>query len=154
MALRLGLDCFTVHNDATTASPNWITVGRVKDENLTLSKALADVTTRNAAGWRQQVGTLKEASVDLQLLFDDTYSDPDNLLFRNSFLNNGLILLGFFDKDPTLAGTTIEGLYGGWEVTEHSFNRELESAVMIDITLTSREDDAGNGPQWMSITNP
>jgi len=153
MGIRLGLDAFTVHNSGSTGTPTWVTVNKIKDENLSLTKSLADVTTRQAAGWRQQVGTLKEASVSLQLLFDDDYSEANNLLFRDSFLNNTRILLGFFDKDPTLAATTIEGLYGGWEVTEHQVNRELENAIMIDVTLTSREDDDGNGPQWLQIVN-
>ena len=113
MALVLGLDAFTAVNTGSTETPVWAEVEKIRDETLNLTKALSDVTTRQANGWRQQVGTLKEGSVDLQVLFDNDYTDADNLLFRNSFLNNTRLLLGFFDKDPDTAATTIEGLYGG-----------------------------------------
>jgi hypothetical protein len=150
--LVLGLNAVTAENTGSTATPVWVVVTNTKDETLNMETALSDVTTRAADGWRLQVPTLSDASVDTQMLY--LSQDPTFNRFRDSFLNKTRLLMGFFDDDPAAAGTTVTGLTGGFSITTFSLGRELEEAMMVDVTFTVREDDTGSGPQWTSIVNP
>lgn len=150
MSSVLGLDCYTGLNSGTIASPTWSEIGLVKDETVNLSKALADVTTRQANGWRLQRGTLKEASIDLQLLYDPSDDDFDE--FRDAFFNNTQLLLGFFDGDIEEDGTYY-GLHAAFNVTAFSQPRNLEDAVVVDITLVPDLEAVTNtAPAWVTIT--
>ena len=145
MALVLGLNAVTAHNSAADLStPTWVTMDNIRDETLNMETALSDVTTRAANGWRQQVGTLSEGSVDTQILYDT--SDADFNVIMTAFLDKSIIEMGFFDGDPTVSGT--QGFVGGFGVTNFTIGRELEEAMMVDTTFTVREDKLGNGPSW------
>lgn len=157
VGIVLGLNAVTAENTATTASPMWEIITAVRDETLNMESALSDVTDRASNGWRLQVGTLSEANVDTQLVYKagDSASQPQFTNIRDAFLNKTRLLMGFFDGDPTLAnipaGEYTNGLIGGFGVTNFTINRQLEEAMMADVTFTAREDDDGNGPQWLEV---
>ena len=153
--LVLGLYAFTALNSGTTAAPVYTELLNTKDETLNMESALSDVTTRAANGWRLQVGTLSDASVDTQALYK-AGTDANFDTIRDAFLNKTRILMGFFDGDPAGAGAgnTVSGLTGGFSVTNFTQNRALEEAIMVDVTYTVREDDAGNGPVWTKYATP
>lgn len=145
--LVLGLNAVTAINSGTTAVPVWEILTNIRDETLNMDTALADVTTRAANGWRLQVGTLSQGSVDTQMLYDT--EDTDFQTIQAAFLARSRILLGFFDADPATTGT--QGLVGGFGVTNFTINRQLEEAMMVDVTFTARENDVGDGPSWVTI---
>ena len=147
MALVLGLNAVTARNTGTTAAPVWVIMTNVKDETLNTTTALSDVTTRAANGWRLQVGTLSEGTVDTSILYDT--ADTNFTAIQTAFLAKTRMLLGFFDGLPTVAGT--QGLRGGFSVTNFTINRQLEEAIMVDVTFTARENDVGAGPSWITI---
>lgn len=149
--LVLGLNAVTARNSGTTGTPVWEILSNTKDETVNMETALSDVTTRAANGWRLQVGTLSDASIDTQMLY--LADDAEFNFYRDAFLNRSRLLMGFFDDDPDAANTTISGLYGGFGVTNFGIGRELEEAIMVDVTFTAREDDTGQGPQWLTIVN-
>lgn len=153
-ALVLGMNAYTAENTGTTAAPVWAEITNIRDETINMETALSDVTTRAANGWRLQVATLSEATIDTQMVYKA--NDPEFNSIRDSFLNRGMILMGFFDDDPALAAAdnTVSGLIGGFGVTNFSGNRALEEAIMNDVTFTAREDDEGNGPQYVDLTTP
>jgi len=70
MATRLGMDAKLYRNTGDYATPTWVEVSNVKDVTLNLEKGEADVTTRANAGWRATVGTLKDASIEFQMVWD------------------------------------------------------------------------------------
>jgi hypothetical protein len=149
----LGLNAVTVENTGTIAAPVYVEIKNIRDEAMNLETALSDVTTRASNGWRMQVGTLSEASIDGQMVYQaGTNQEFENM--RDAFLNKSRILMGFFDDDPAAAGQTVNGLVGGFGVTNFSIGRQLEEAMMVDVTFTAREDDQGDGPQWVTIVNP
>ena len=152
MALVLGLNAKTAINTGDSTTPVWEIITLIKDETLNMETALSDVTTRAANGWRLQVGTLSDASVDTQLLYDINDADGHFDLILQAFLNKTRLLLGFFDADPTAAGAN--GLIGGWSVTNFSIGRQLEQAMMVDVTFQVREDDLGAGPSWITTAAP
>lgn len=152
MSLLLGLNAVTARNTGTTAAPVWVIMTNIKDETINMETALSDVTTRAANGWRLQVGTLSEGSIDTQILYDT--EDADFQAIMDAFMSKSRILMGFFDDDPAAAATTVNGLVGGFGVTNFTINRQLEEAVMVDVTFTARENDEGNGPSWEELVNP
>ena len=147
-AIVLGLNAYTARNTGTTQYPVYVEVTNVRDETLNMETSLADITNRAANGWRLQVGTLSDASVDTQMVYKA--ADTEFEFFQTTFLNKSRVLMGFFDDDPALgaADNSVQGLTGGFGVTNFTINRGLEEAMMADVTFQVREDDAGNGPDW------
>ena len=152
MAVVLGLQAFTCINSGTTAAPVWETITNIKDETLNMETALSDITTRAANGWRLQVGTLSEGTVDGGMIYD-TEDTVGFVPIQTAFFDKSRVLMGFFDGDPNGTDNTYNVLIGGFSVTNFSINRQLEEAMMVDTTFTVREDDEGNGPQWITVTN-
>ena len=75
MAIRLGLNAKLYRNTGSYASPTWDEIGNVKDVTLNLESAEADVTVRANNGWRATVPTLKEASVEFEMVWDTEDDD-------------------------------------------------------------------------------
>ena len=147
----LGLNAKTYIGSGTVATPVWgAPDGLVRDETVNLTTALADVTTRSAQGWRLQVSTLTEGTVDGQILYDTTNTDFD--LIRSAFFAKLSLLMGFFDGLVTIPGS--EGLVGAFMVTNFSIPRMLEEALMVDVTFTATADSAGKPPAWKTIPTP
>jgi hypothetical protein len=68
MAIRLGLQCKAyIKRGSPTA---WHEVGNLRNVTLSLEKGEADITTRAANGWKLTVGTLKEGSVETEMVWD------------------------------------------------------------------------------------
>ena len=119
-----------------------------------METALSDVTTRQAAGWRLQVGTLSDATIDASMLYLASPAPVGSqaAVLRDAFLNKSRVLMGFFDDDPAASNVgEVSGLTGGFSVTNYSLARQLEEAMMFDVTFVVREDDVGNGPVWTVI---
>ena len=150
MAAILGLDAKT-YFAGTIASPVFTDeVGPIKEETVNLEKSLADITDRRANGWRLQAGTLKEGTVDIQMIYDP--ADADFNQFEDAFFSNDQLVLAFMDGDCTVAGTYY-GLLGAFEVTSFSQPRPLEDAIVVDITLTPvLESSTNSPPEWHEVT--
>lgn len=146
MAIVLGLNAKTYVNTAgTMAAPTWVLIPTIKDETLNMTSALADVTTRQANGWRLQTGTLSEGTVDATIIYD-TADTTGFVRFRESYFNKTRILMGFFDGAVATVGT--QGLKGGFMVTSFTVGRQLEEAMTVDLTFTVVPDNLGSGPTW------
>ena len=85
MPAKLGLDAKLYRNSGTYAAPTWDIVGNVKDLTLNLETGEADVSTRANNGWRATVGTLKDASLEFEMVWDT--ADSDFGAVRDAFLN-------------------------------------------------------------------
>ena len=97
--IKLGLDCKLMRGTAgTTATTE---MKNVKNVTLNLEKAEADITTRAASGWRVYAGTLKEASIEFEMLYDT--EDEDFTTILNAFLNG--TVLSMFVSDGS--GSTV-----------------------------------------------
>ena len=89
MAIVLGLDAILMRGSAgSTASTE---VKNVKDLTLNLESGEADVTTRATKGWRASVATLKEASLEFNILYDT--EDEDYNAFADAYFNNTFQIL-------------------------------------------------------------
>jgi len=132
MSVTRGKDFKLYRNtdDPYDSSPTWSEVTNVRDLTRTLEPALADASIRGS-DFRLQVPTLKEFTVDFQMVYDpdDTHYDAMEDAF---FANDGqefLILDGSIDTAGS-KGIRFQGYIGNFSV-----NEALEDVGLTDVSL-------------------
>jgi len=145
MAIKLGMDAKLYRNTGTFASPTWNIIPNVKDLTLNLETGEADVTTRGNAGWRATVATLKDASIEFEMVWDT--EDDDFTAFRNAFLGNTAVEMAVLDG--LVATTGSQGLRATCMVTSFTRNEPLEEAITVSVTLKPTYN--ANAPSWMTV---
>ena len=138
MASKLGLDAKLFRGTAGTQGT--IEVTNVKDVSLSLESGEADVTTRKAKGWKLSVATLKEASLEITILYDT--EDEDFIAFKEAYFSNTPISLFVTDGD-----TTAHGLDADFSVTGFTVDQPLEEAVTVKVTAKPTASD--RAPVWV-----
>jgi hypothetical protein len=138
MAIKLGLDAKLFRGVAGTQGT--IEVTNVKDVSLSLESGEADVTTRKARGWKLSVATLKEASLEITILYDT--EDEDFLAFKEAYFSNTPLSLFVTDGD-----TTAHGLDADFSVTGFTVDQPLEEAVTVKVTAKPTASD--RAPVWV-----
>ena len=144
MATRLGMDAKLYRNTGTYAAPTWGEVSNVKDVTLNLEKGEADVTTRANAGWRATVGTLKDASIEFQMVWDTVDAGFDAI--RQAFFDNTPIEFAVMDGDITDPDS--EGLRATFDIFNFTRNEALEEAILVDVSI--KPTYADNAPEWIT----
>ena len=140
MSAKLGMDAklyFKV--DGQAGGGAWTEMSNVSDVTLNLEAGEADVTTRANGGWRATVATLKEGSVEFEMLWKP--SDPGFAAVKNAFFNNGMIGLQILDE---AAG---EGLQADFSVTNFSRSEPLEEGIKVSVTVKITDSDTP--PSWI-----
>ena len=145
MAVKLGLDARLYRNTGTYAAPIWNEIKNVKDVTLNLEAGEADVTTRSNAGWRATVATLKDGSIEFEMVWDT--ADDDFAAIRDAFLNRGAIEFAVMDGDITTSGS--QGLRATCMVTSFSRNEALEEAITVSVTV--KPTYSVNPPSWIVV---
>ncbi len=146
MSVRLGLDARLYYGPANSGAATELT--NVKDVTLNLEKAEADVTTRANNGWRATVGTLKDASIEFQMIWDT--ADAGFAAIRDAFMSDTPLdfrVLSGASDDPES-----EGLLATCEVFSFTRNEALEEAITVDVTI--KPTYAANPPQWVNGAAP
>ena len=138
MAIKLGLDAKLFRGVAGTQGT--IEVTNVKDVSLSLESGEADVTTRKAKGWKLSIATLKEASLEITILYDT--EDEDFIAFKEAYFSNTPISLFVTDGD-----TTAHGLDADFSVTGFTVDQPLEEAVTVKVTAKPTASD--RAPVWV-----
>jgi hypothetical protein len=145
MAVKLGLDAKLYRNTGSFASPTWNEVINVKDLTLNLEAGEADVTTRGNNGWRATVATLKDGSIEFEMVWDT--EDMDFAAIRDTFLNRAAMEFAVMDGGIAVAGS--QGLRATCMVTNFSRNESLEEAITVSVTV--KPTYSVNAPIWMVI---
>ena len=138
MAIKLGLDAKLFRGTAGTQGT--IEVTNVKDVSLSLESGEADVTTRKARGWKLSVATLKEASLEITILYDT--EDEDFLAVKEAYFSSTPLSLFVTDGD-----TTAHGLDADFSVTGFTVDQPLEEAVTVKVTAKPTASD--RAPVWV-----
>ena len=144
MGIKLGMEARLYRNTGTYAAPTWVEVTNVKDVTLNLEKGEADVTTRANQGWRATVGTLKDASVEFQMVWDT--NDAAFAAIQQAFFNNTTIEFAVMDGDITDPAS--EGLRATHDIFNFTRNENLEEAIMVDVSI--KPTYADNAPEWIT----
>lgn len=148
MAIRLGLNAKLYRNTGSYASPTWNEIGNVKDVTLNLESAEADVTVRANNGWRATVPTLKDASVEFEMVWDT--ADEDFQAIRDAYLNNTTLEVLALDGPVSGAGSTgNQGLRAVCNVTGFSRSEPLEEALSVSVTV--KPAYSANPPTWFVV---
>ena len=135
MAIVLGLDAKLLRG--TAGATGATEVKNVKDLTLNLESGEADVTTRATKGWKASVATLKEASLDFGILYDNEGADfqaVSSAYFKNK-------PLALFVSDG--AGN---GLDADFSITGFSVEQPLEEA--LSVSVTAKPTASTRAPAW------
>ena len=143
MSVKLGMDAKLFRNTGTYETPTWAEVTNVRDVTLNLEAGEADVTTRGNAGWRANVATLRDASLEFEMVWDA--ADDAFTEIRTAFLPNGSIEFAVMDGDIATSGS--QGLRATMAITNFSRSEPLEEAITVSVT--AKPTYADNPPEWM-----
>ena len=138
MAIIIGLDAKLFRGTAGTQGT--IEVTNVKDVSLRLESGEADVTTRKSKGWKLSIATLKEASLEITILYDT--EDEDFIAFKDAYFNNTAISLFVTDGD-----TTAHGLDADFSVSGFTVDQPLDEAVTVKVVAKPTASD--RAPVWV-----
>ena len=97
----------------------------------------ADITTRAAEGWRITAATLKDASLEFEMVWDT--SDNGFKAIKNAYFNNTAIALFASDGDGN-------GLDADFVVTSFSRSEPLEEALTVSVTC--KPTLVSRAPTW------
>jgi hypothetical protein len=146
MSVKLGLDAKMFRNTGTFATPVWNEIKNVRDVTLSLETGEADATTRGNNGWRATVATLKDGSVEFDMVWDS--ADDDFTAIRDAFLNKTALELAVMDGDIATSGS--QGLRASFMITNFSRNEPLEEAITASVTV--KPTYSAHPPEWMTTT--
>lgn len=153
MAAKLGLDAKLYYLSTGTraawpgsgAPANLEEITNVKDLTLNLEKGEADVTTRANSGWKATLPTLKDGSVEFEMVWD-----PDDTGFtaiQEAFINGTSIALAVLDGASTTVGS--QGLWADFAVTNMSREEPLEEAIKAKVTVKPTYSSVA--PEWVTV---
>jgi len=145
MAIRLGMEAKVYRNTGTYGAPVWVEITNVRDVTLNLESGEADVTTRANSGWRATAATLKEASVEFEMVWDT--ADAGFTAIKDAFFDGTNIDLAVMDGDIGQTGT--QGLRAEFGITSFSRSEPLEEAITVSVT--AKPAYSVNAPEWMVI---
>lgn len=139
MGYKLGKDCkayfftsvLTEKWDGTGAAPTNTEMPNVKDVTVNLETGEADITTRANNGWRATAATLKNGSVEFEMIWDP--ADPGFTKIQTAWSNSEEIGLAFMDGAIEASGSS--GLASNFTVTNFSRSEPLEEAVKVSVTV-------------------
>ena len=145
MSVKLGLDAKLYFCAAGIGgSPTWTELTNVKNVTLSLTKGEADVTTRANNGWKATAGTLKEGSIEFEMVWDT--ADTGFSAIKDAYFNNTKI--GLAVMDGPVAGPGSQGLWADCMITDFSRDEPLEDAISVKVT--AKPTYSANPPIWKS----
>jgi len=149
MGHKLGMNCKFYHSAtllSETSGPDavtWNEIENVRDLTLNLETGEADITTRANNGWRATAATLKDGSIEFEMLWDT--GDAAFGALKDAWANSTEIALAAMDGDIETAGS--EGLAGNFTVTNFSRSEPLEEGVTVSVTVKP-----SSFTQWYEVT--
>ena len=117
-------------------------MSNVKDVTLNLEAGEADVTTRGNQGWRATAPTLRECTVEFEMLWKPGDAGFESV--KTAFLSSGSLRLAVLTGEKATSGT--EGPLGDFSITNFSRNEPLEEGVTVSVTAKLAEFD-----QWVEV---
>ena len=132
----LGMNAVMKYGTAGTRANS--TLSNVRNVTLNMETGESDVTTRANGGWRATVSTLKDASVEFEMVWEPT--DAGFTAIKNAFFNNSAVAL------LVLSSSAGEGLDADFMITSFSREEQLEEAIMVSVT--AKPTLSTRAPAW------
>jgi len=134
----LGKDCklyfstTLLDGDANTPdSLSWTEIDNAKDVTTNLETGEADITTRANNGWRATAATLKDGSIEFEMLWKPGGAAFDAL--QAAWEAAGEIAIAALDGEESAVGS--QGLASNMTVTNFTRSEPLEEAVTVSVTI-------------------
>lgn len=158
--VQLGMNAKLYINTANTfvapasiaPSNTVVEMTNVRDLTLSLDKSIADVTTRGNGGWRAEVGTLKTASVEYEMIADpeDTYYNAVRDAWLNSTPTQFAVFSGLLASP---VGTDTEGLVAVFDIQTFTRAEPLEGAQVVSVKMTPTYiTNTTYAPAWKEVS--
>ena len=149
MSVKLGKDAKLYYCAAGIGgTPTWTLLSNVKNLKANLQKGEADVTTRANNGWKATVGTLKEGSVEFEMIYDP--ADAGFTAMETAYFDNTVIGIAVMDGDIATSGS--KGFWADCAVIDFSRDESLEEAIVVSVTM--KPTYSANAPRRVTIPNP
>lgn len=133
---KLGMDAVILYKTPATDNPSTLTpssmteLTNVRDVTINHETGEADVTTRGNQGWRATAATLRECSVEFEMVWKP--GDTGFEAIKNAWLNSSEISLAVLSGDPD--DSEAEGPVGNFSITNFSRSEPLEEAITVSVT--------------------
>jgi len=127
----LGMNAGLYQGIAGAVAPGSMTkVDNVRDVTLQMEAGEADITTRGNGGWRATAPTIRECTVEFQMVWKpgDTVFDA----IKTAFLTAGTVALAVLDQLASVSGA--QGPLGDFSILNFTRNEALEEAIVADVT--------------------
>ena len=134
----LGMNCKLYFGDTqldgvteTAATMDWTELDNALDVNLNLSTGEADITSRANNGWKATAATLKDGSVEFEMIWKP--GDAGFAAIQAAWAAGTEIAIAAMDGAITTAAN--RGLVSNCTVTNFSRSEPLEEAVKASVTV-------------------
>lgn len=138
MGAKFGMNAKLYYGASGATASNELS--NCKDVTLDLETGEADVTVRANEGWRATAATLKDASIEFEMIVDS--EDAGYSFLADAFFSNTPIAILCLDAENG------EGLDADVMITRFSRNEPLEEAITVSVTL--KPTYSGRAPAWQS----
>ncbi len=128
---KLGMNAKLYFGAEAAAVGAMAVIANVKDVTISSDAGEADVTVRGNDGWRATAPTLKESSLEFEMIVRP--SDAAYLALRNAFLNSTLVGMAALTGLVGVSGS--EGIVGDYGVTSFPRAEPLEEAITASVTM-------------------
>ena len=121
----------TAAADPSTLNPSSMTeLGNVTDVTLNMEAGEADITTRANQGWRATAPTLRECTLEFEMLWKP---DDDGFeAIKDAYLGSDEIALAALTEPHATVGS--EGPVGNFSITNFSRSEPLEEGIKVSVT--------------------
>lgn len=142
MPIKLGMQAKLYYKVGGVAGAGaWTELTNVKDVTLNLEAGEADVTTRANNGWRATVATLREGSVEWEMVWNT--ADTGFTAIKDAYFDGVAIGLAVMDGDIA----TGQGLQADFSITNFSRSEPLDEAITVSVT--AKPTYSATAPTWV-----
>ena len=114
-----------------TLNPSTLTeLGNVTDVTLNMEAGEADITTRANSGWRATAPTLRECTLEFEMLWKP--GDAGFEAIKTAYLGSDEIAFAALTEAHTVTGS--EGPVGNFSITNFSRSEPLEEGIKVSVT--------------------
>lgn len=129
--IKIGLTCKLYRNSNTYEAPTWVEIDIVRDATLNVSKREWDASFRGGGRWAAFIATLKDASIDFEVLRQT--QDTNWRALRNAWVDDTPTEFLMMDGDRTVAGN--EGIRATFMLFDFNQAQPLAEGLVDKFTM-------------------